>query len=111
MAKKAMKKLKEVEKKGLKLSVTENGEEGKSKMIASCGFLQNELRQFCEQNTLTRHIFSCLHAYLTVSHMTLAQDGCAHHVIHVSCAVCVLTSLRLSTLHSSQSLSSYTSLS
>ena len=40
-AKKMMKKLKEeVEKKGLKLSVTENGKEGKSKMIASCGFLE-----------------------------------------------------------------------
>ena len=42
--KKMMKKLKEeMEKKGLKLSVTENGKEGKSKMIASCGFLENEL--------------------------------------------------------------------
>ena len=28
---------------------------------------------FCEQNTLTRHIFSCLHACLTMSHVTLAQ--------------------------------------
>ena len=38
MAKKVMKELKEeVEKKGLKLSVTENGKEGRSKMIASCG--------------------------------------------------------------------------
>ena len=47
MAKKVMKKLREeVEKKGLKLSVTENGKEGKSKMIASCGFLENELSQF-----------------------------------------------------------------
>ena len=27
-----------------------------------------------EQNTLTRHIFSCLHACLTVSHVTLAQS-------------------------------------
>ena len=37
MAKKVLKKLKEeLEKKGLKLSVTENGKEGKSKMIASC---------------------------------------------------------------------------
>ena len=45
-AKKVMKKLKEeVEKKCLTLSVTENGKEGKSKMIASCGFLENELRQ------------------------------------------------------------------
>ena len=49
------------------------------------------------ENTLTRHIFSCLHACFTVSHVTLAQDGCLRHVIHVSCA-CVpdLTS----TLHS-----------
>ena len=39
MAKNVMKKLKEkVEIIGLKLSVTENGKEGKSKMIASCGF-------------------------------------------------------------------------
>ena len=46
-AKKVMKKLKEeVEKKGIKLSVTENGKEGKSKMIASCGFLEDELRQY-----------------------------------------------------------------
>ena len=38
-----MKKLmEEVEKKGLKLSVTENGKGGKIKMIASCGFLQDE---------------------------------------------------------------------
>ena len=46
MSKKVMKKLKEeVEKKCLKLSFTENGREGKSKMIASCGFLEEELRQ------------------------------------------------------------------
>ena len=46
-AKKVMKKLREeVDKKGLKLSVTENGKEGRSKMIASCGFLENGLRQF-----------------------------------------------------------------
>ena len=45
MAKKVMKKLKwEVEEKGLKLSAFENGKEGKSKMIASCGFLENEPR-------------------------------------------------------------------
>ena len=41
-----MKTLKEeVEKHGLKLSITENGKEGK-KMIASCGFLENELSEF-----------------------------------------------------------------
>ena len=50
MAKKVVKKLKEeVEKKGLKLSVTENGKEGKGKMIASCGFLENELSQFSKE--------------------------------------------------------------
>ena len=45
-----MKKLKEeVEKKGLKVSVTENGKEGKSKMIASCGFLEDELCQYSKE--------------------------------------------------------------
>ena len=54
MAKKVMKKLKEeVEKKGLKLSVTENGKEGKSKMIASCGFLENEMRQVSKEEGVT----------------------------------------------------------
>ena len=49
MAKKVMKKLKEVEKTGLKLSVTENCKEGNSKMNASCGFLEKELRQFSKE--------------------------------------------------------------
>ena len=40
-------------KKGLKLSVTENGKEGKSKMIASCGFLENELSQFSKEEGVT----------------------------------------------------------
>ena len=54
MAKKVMKKLKEeVEKKGLKFSVTENGKEGKSKMIASCGFLEIELSQFSKEEGVT----------------------------------------------------------
>ena len=54
MAKKVMKKLKEeVEKKGFKFSVTENGKEGKSKMIASCGFLENELRQFSKKKKVS----------------------------------------------------------
>ena len=39
----------------------------------------------CEQNTLTRHIFSCLSALMTVA--ILAQ-GVARRTIHVSC-VCV----------------------
>ena len=54
MAKNVKKKLKEeVERKGLKLSVTENDEEGKSKMIVSCGFLEEELRQFSEEEGVT----------------------------------------------------------
>ena len=42
-----------MEKKGLKLSVTENGKEGKSKMIASCDFLENGLRQFSKEEGVT----------------------------------------------------------
>ena len=38
-----------MQEKGHKLSVTENGKEGKSKMIASCGFLENELRQYSKE--------------------------------------------------------------
>ena len=54
MAKKVMKRLgKEVEKKGLKLPVNENGEEGKSKMIASCGFLEDKLRQCSKEEGVT----------------------------------------------------------
>ena len=49
MAKKVMKNLKEEGRKCLKLSVTEKGKEGKSQMIASCGFLENELRQFSRE--------------------------------------------------------------
>ena len=30
-------------------AVTENGKEGKSKMIASCGFLEDELRQYSKE--------------------------------------------------------------
>ena len=54
MAKKVVRKLKEeVEKKGLKLSVTENGKERKSKMIASCGFLEEELHQCSKEQGAT----------------------------------------------------------
>ena len=49
-----IKKLKEeVEKKGLKLSVTENRKEVKSKMIASCGFLETEPSQFSKEEGVT----------------------------------------------------------
>ena len=34
-------------------SVTENGKEGKSKMIASCGFLENEPSQFSKEEGVT----------------------------------------------------------
>ena len=53
MAKRLMKKLKEVEKQGLKLSVTEKGKKEKSKMIASCGFLEEELRQCSKEGGVT----------------------------------------------------------
>ena len=33
--------------------MTENGKEGKSKMIASCGFLENELSQFSKEEGIT----------------------------------------------------------
>ena len=54
MAKKGVKKLKEeAEKEGLKSSVTENGKAGKDKMIVSCGFQDNELRQFRREGGVT----------------------------------------------------------
>ena len=54
MAKKVMKRLREeVERKGLKLSVNENEKEWKSKMIASCGFLEDELRQCSKEEGVT----------------------------------------------------------
>ena len=43
----------EGEKKDIKLWVTENGKEGKSKMIASCGFLDEELRQCIKEEGVT----------------------------------------------------------
>ena len=43
----------EVVKNGLKLSVTENGKEGKSKMTASCGCLENEQSQFSKEEGVT----------------------------------------------------------
>ena len=33
--------------------MTEDGKEGKSKMIASCGFVENELRQFSREEGVT----------------------------------------------------------
>ena len=53
MAKKVKKLKEDVEKKGLKLSVTENGKEGKSSMVASCGFLEDELRQCSMEERVT----------------------------------------------------------
>ena len=54
MGKKVVQKLKEeVQKKGLNLSFNENGTEGKSKMIASCGFLEDELRQCSKDEGVT----------------------------------------------------------
>ena len=57
-------------------------------------------RIICEQNTLTRRIFSCLSAPMIMSHATSAQGDSARRTVHVSCA-CVfdLSSTRAS--HSS----------
>ena len=53
MAKKVMNKVREeAEKKGLKLSVDENGKQGKSNMVASCGFLEKELQQCSKKVTM-----------------------------------------------------------
>ena len=43
----------EVEEKGLKLSITENGKEGKSKMIASCGYLEEKLQECSKEEGVT----------------------------------------------------------
>ena len=54
MAKKVMKKLKEeVERKRSQAFTPKNGKEGKSKMIASCGFLENEPSQFSKEEGVT----------------------------------------------------------
>ena len=51
---KVMRKLKEaVEEKGLKLSITENGKEDESKMIASCGHLEESLRECSRKEGVT----------------------------------------------------------
>ena len=42
----------EVERKGLKLSITEKVKEGKSNMIASCGYLDEKLRE-CSKEGMT----------------------------------------------------------
>ena len=43
----------EVEEKGLKLSITGNGKEGKSKMIASCGYLEEKLQECSKEEGVT----------------------------------------------------------
>ena len=52
--------------------------------------------------TPTRQIFSCLHTLVSMSHVTLTQDECSHHVIHSSCAVffLILFDSAFCTLHS-----------
>ena len=61
----------------------------------------------CEQNTVTRHIFSCFTALISMSHVTVAQ-GVLRTSSHVSsaCCCCCLDTLRPSTLQCSPSLSS-----
>ena len=53
-----------------------------------------------EQNTLTRHNFSCLSALMIMSHTTLAQGVSARHTISVSCA-CVFDLSSTFSSHSS----------
>ena len=54
LAKKVMRKFKEeVEKKGLKLSITEKRKEGKSTMVASCGYLEQKLRECSKEEGVT----------------------------------------------------------
>ena len=48
-----MRKLKRRRREKGPLSVTEKGKEGKSKMIASCGFLEDELRQCSKEEGVT----------------------------------------------------------
>ena len=78
-------------------------------------FLRSRKRQlnqciFCEQNTLTRRIFSYLHARLAVSRMTLAQ-GAVRIGLSMFHVVVRLVSLPLSASHSPQSHSSSSSFS
>ena len=54
----------------------------------------------CEQNTLTRYIFSCSSALMIMSHTTLDQGVSARHTIHVSCA-CVFDLSSTLSSHSS----------
>ena len=49
-----------MEKKGLKLPVTENGKDGKSKIVASCGFLETELSQFSKEGVTLAESFETL---------------------------------------------------
>ena len=42
----------------------------------------------CEQkNTFTCHILSCFTALISMLYVTLAEDGCPHHVFYASCAL------------------------
>ena len=81
----------------------------KSKLILiEQHFMPTCSRITCEQNTLTRHIFSCLRACFMLSHTTLAQVFVRVMPSMFHALVC-LTSLGLSTLHSSEALPSSTS--
>ena len=47
------------------------------------------VRRRCEENTLTRHIFSCWSEVMTMSHTTLARGVGARHPIHAP--VCLIS--------------------
>ena len=46
-------------------AVTENGKEGKSEMIASCGFLEDELRQYSKEGVTMADSVETLAVHLT----------------------------------------------
>ena len=54
----------------------------------------------CEQNTLTRHIFSFLHALISMSHVTLVQGVLrTSSMCHLHVVVLILSDPLLCTLH------------
>ena len=56
MAQTHLKKLRmEVEQKGLKLSITEGGNKGKSKVIASCKYLEEKFQKCSKKEGVLKH--------------------------------------------------------
>ena len=60
---------------------------------------RDPVKRRCEQNTLTRHIFSCWSAVMAMSHTTLARGVGARHPIHAPCVFDLSLRPSLCTLH------------